>query len=91
MSMVGRKFFLLQPVTHIGDKYLSHVFNFIITFYFVCAMVDDLVIQLFMFVCKYLYVGWMRVIDYLSELLCVVLLFFFIFSSSETMNVAPRY
>ena len=50
-STVGRKFVLLQLVAHIGDKYFSHVFMFIITFYFLCAMVADLVIQLFMFVC----------------------------------------
>ena len=54
----------LMPVDDIREKYLYHVFMFIITFYFVCLMVFDLVIQLFMFVCQYLYAGWMSVIDY---------------------------
>ena len=64
MSMARRKFFLLQLVAHIRDKYLSHVFMFIITFYFVCAMVAYLVIQLFMFVYQDIYAGRMSVIDY---------------------------
>ena len=86
MSTARRKVVMMHLVAHIRDKHFSHVFMFIIPFYFICAMVVDLVIQIFMFVCKMdgCYRLLIRVV-----VLCISLLF--IFSSSETMTVAPWY